>query len=315
MNLMQNETTALAVAASRPQFDMSPQTFEQALTFSDYLAKSDMVPKNYQGKAGNCLIAMQWGFEIGLKPLQALQSIAVINGKPSIYGDAGKALLLHHGCIIEEDDTEIIKKNGIARCTITRPNRRPVSRTFSLEDAKSAGLLNKDGPWKQYQSRQMAWRAFWFAARDAASDLLRGLNGAEEAQDIQPRDMGMADVVQPSKAEPTTWPDDLFAARLPEWLKAINAGRATADAVIAKAQTKHALTEAQLAAIRAPASKAEAADAGPVVTFAQVADAIAKAETIDELAEAADLIGSVADAGHRTELTAKYQARLDQLTK
>src|SRR5882724_3760178 len=94
----QSENTALA-AVARQQFDLSPQSFEQALTFSQYLADSEMVPKAYRGKAGDCLVAMQWGYEVGLKPLQALQSIAAINGKPGLYGDAGKAILLAAGCI------------------------------------------------------------------------------------------------------------------------------------------------------------------------------------------------------------------------
>ena len=31
-------------------FDLSPRHFEQALTFSTYLADSDMVPKDFKGK-------------------------------------------------------------------------------------------------------------------------------------------------------------------------------------------------------------------------------------------------------------------------
>lgn len=76
------------------QFDLSPQNFEQALTFSNYLAESDMVPKDFKGKPGNCLIAMQWGAELGLKPLQSLQNLAVINGRPALWGDAVIALVL-----------------------------------------------------------------------------------------------------------------------------------------------------------------------------------------------------------------------------
>ena len=65
-----------ALTTKTSTFDLSPQTFDQALTFSQYLADSDMVPKDYKGKPGNCLIAMQWGAEVGLKPLQALQNLA-----------------------------------------------------------------------------------------------------------------------------------------------------------------------------------------------------------------------------------------------
>ncbi|HDR9081280.1 TPA: hypothetical protein QDA98_003891 [Burkholderia vietnamiensis] len=167
-------------------FDLTPRSLDEAMTFAEQLSKSEIVPKAYRGKPADCLIAMQWGFEIGLKPLQALQSIAPINGKPNLYGDAGKALLLAAGCIIEEDDIELVQQAQRARCRITRPGRPPVERTFSVENAKTAGLWGKEGPWRSYPWRQMAWRAFWFAARDAASDLLRGMGGAEEAMDYEP---------------------------------------------------------------------------------------------------------------------------------
>ncbi len=178
-----------AAQQQRQAFSLAPQNLTEAMKFAEMMAASELVPKAFKGKPGDVLIAVQMGAEVGLAPMGAIQNIAVINGKPGIYGDAGKAILLAAGVIIEEDDIEIVKKNGIARCRITRPGRPPVERTFSIENAQKAGLWNKDGPWKQYPERQMAWRAFWFAARDAAADLLKGLGGAEELVDIEPREI------------------------------------------------------------------------------------------------------------------------------
>lgn len=264
----------------RQQFDLSPQTFEQALTFAQYLADSDMVPKNFRGKPGDCLVAMQWGYEVNLKPLQALQSIAVINGKPGLFGDAGKAILLAAGCDIDEDDTEVVKKNGRARCKITRPGRTPVERTFSVEDSKTAALWNKEGPWRTYPFRQMAWRAFWFAARDAASDLLRGLAGIEELGDIPEKHMGMADEVprQPGATEQPqqpTWPDDAFNLQFPRWEKAVLGGLKSVDDILALAKSKGALTEAQersVRAIKAATVQEPAAEPDPFVTDMEAAE-------------------------------------------
>lgn len=317
MNHSPSEALAVQSAIKPAQFDLSPQTFEQALQFAEYLAASELVPKQFRGKPGDCLIAMQWGYEVDLKPLQALNSIAVINGKPGLYGDAGKAILLSKGCIIDEDDIAVIKQLGRGRCKITRPGRPPVERTFSLDDAKVAGLLGKDGPWKTYPQRQMSWRAFWFAARDAAADLLRGFPGAEESMDIPAeRFMGQADVVEPAaQAEPTTYPADQFAKNLGAWRAAIAAGKATADAVIAKAGTKGVLTDEQKAAIRAPATPASqpVADVAPKVTYAQVADKLNAAKDVDALNTAADLIGEVADADQRKELSAIFDTRNTEL--
>lgn len=168
-------------------FDLTPRTLDEAIRLAELISKSELVPPAYQDKPANVMIAVQMGQEVGLKPLAALQNIAVINGKPGLYGDAGKALLLGRGFGIEEMDAEAIKKGGLARCTITRPGHAPVTRTFSIEDAKTAGLWGKVGPWTEYPSRQLAWRAFWFAARDAAADVLKGLGGGEELED-QPRE-------------------------------------------------------------------------------------------------------------------------------
>jgi hypothetical protein len=256
MNTAISESTSLALAP-RHQFDLSPQTFEQALTFAGYLAESEMVPKQFRGRPGDCLIAMQWGYEVNFKPLQALQSIAVINGKPGIYGDAGKAILLAAGCIIDEDDTEVVKRTGRGRCKITRPGKPPCERTFSVDDAKAAKLWEKEGPWRTYPHRQMAWRAFWFAARDCAADLLRGMGGAEEAIDVG---TVTAEVVAnpPSRAESLAPYSEVdFERNLPVWRSLIDNGKKSADDIIAMVATKGTLTEAQRAAIRGTNAQAK----------------------------------------------------------
>ena len=75
---------------------LAPANMTEAIEFSKMLAQSEMVPKNYQRKPQDVLVCIQWGYEVGLQPLQALQNIAVINGKPSIYGDAALALVKNH---------------------------------------------------------------------------------------------------------------------------------------------------------------------------------------------------------------------------
>lgn len=188
------------------QIDLSPQTFEQALTFSQHLAESDLVPKDFKGKPGNCLIAMQWGAELGLKPLQALQNLAIINGRPALWGDAVIALVRSSpACeyVIEEDD------GNTATCKVKRRGEPEQIRTFSMKDAAQAGLTGKQGPWTQYPKRMRQMRARAFALRDVFPDVLRGMPVAEEVMDT-PRDMGPADVVQPSTTT-TAVPADLVA--------------------------------------------------------------------------------------------------------
>ena len=163
----------------------APATLTEAVQFSEMLASSSMVPRAYQGKPQDVLVCVQWGYEMGLAPMQALQNIAVINGKPSVYGDAAMALV--QASPVCEDVEEYFEDEGttnpVAVCVAKRKNRKPVIAKFSVEDAKRAGLWGKQGPWSAYPKRMMQMRARGFALRDAFPDVLKGMITAEEAQD------------------------------------------------------------------------------------------------------------------------------------
>jgi hypothetical protein len=181
----------------------APQTMAEAMQFSETLAASSMVPRQYQGKPQDILVCVQWGLELGLAPMQALQNIAVINGKPSVYGDAAMALV--QASSVCEDVQEFFEGEGtanpIAVCIAKRRGRTPVTVRFSVEDAKRAGLWGKQGPWTQYPKRMMAMRARGFALRDAFADVLKGLITAEEAQDY-PTEQAPRDITPAKPANP-----------------------------------------------------------------------------------------------------------------
>jgi hypothetical protein len=171
-------------------FSLTPKTLEEAMKYSEMLARSSIVPKNYQGKAGDILVAVQMGHELGLKPIQSLQNIAVINGKPCIYGDACMALVKIHAEF--EDVTEHFDESlQAAICKIKRRGQTVHTSVFTIEDAKKAGLWNRQGPWTQYPKRMLQMRARGFALRDAFPDALQGLILAEEAHD-HPKEIEIA---------------------------------------------------------------------------------------------------------------------------
>ena len=170
---------------SRPGGALAPANMGEAMKFSELLANSDMVPKDFKGKPANVLVAVQWGYEVGLGPLQAVQNIAVINGRPSIWGDAAMALVRGHPAC--ESIREGVDGDGDARhgfCEVKRKGQPVERRTFSVTDAKKAGLWNKSGPWQQYPDRMLQLRARGFAIRDVFPDALRGVITREEAEDM-----------------------------------------------------------------------------------------------------------------------------------
>lgn len=133
------------------------------------------------------LIAIQMGLEVGLPPMTALRNIAVINGRPTIWGDTLLALVERSGKL--EDMLEEVTGEGdqmVATCTIKRKGRpTPIVRTFSATEAIKAGLWSKD-IWKKYSRRMLAMRARAFAIRDAFPDALGGFLLREEAEDHTP---------------------------------------------------------------------------------------------------------------------------------
>lgn len=234
-------------------YQMVPSSFDEAVKISKMLAASELVPKDYRGKPENVFVAMQWGAEIGLKALQALQNIAVINGRPAVWGDAAIALVQNRpDC---EDVIESIEGSGDSRtatCTIKRKGRSPVVRTFTVGQSKTAGLAGKQGPWTQYPDRMLQMRARGFAIRDAFPDALRGLSLAEELQgveiDVTPARAVTAGTTRPALGGLT---DGEFDAKMAKWKLIVEGGLKTAQEMLDFVATKWELSADQKAKVLA----------------------------------------------------------------
>jgi hypothetical protein len=169
-----------------------------------------MVPKDFRGKdkIGNAIVAMQMGYELGLPPLQALQNIAVVNGRPALWGDAIPALVRSAPDFEDMIETSTPTE---ATCEIRRRGLTPVKVTFTEADAKRAGLWGKN-VWAQFPQRMLLMRARGFAARDAYADRLKGLAIAEEQGDVhndrptpsEPRRVGHGSTVPAADPAATT---------------------------------------------------------------------------------------------------------------
>jgi hypothetical protein len=332
-----NQLITQAQASAQFRLDLTPRNFDEAWRMAEILADSDMVPKDYRGKPGNCLIAMQWGAELGLHWLQAIQNIAVINGRPALWGDAMLALV--RASPLCEYVSETIEA-GRALCRVKRRGEPEQTREFTLEDAKSAQLLGKQGPWQQYTKRMLQMRARAWALRDVFTDVLKGIGMAEELRDVAPEQfMGMAEVVTPAAATPAASPATAATEVVPAWTDEQMAQRETkireffgkgktADDVIAFYATKATVTDDQQKRIRAlhaehvkakqepttidAATGETSAPAAP--RYADIAHQLVHATTIDDLNAAGDLIRFIADEDMRSELKAKFDKREQELT-
>jgi len=162
-------------------FAAVPTSMQEAMEMAKLIANSNLVPKAFQGKPGDVLVAMMWGAELEVAPFQALQNIAVINGRPTVWGDLVVALVQRSGKLdhlVREWD----EASQTATVRIKRKGFPEAVSTFSMNDAKRARLAEKD-TYRQYPQRMCMWRALTFAIRNEFSDVLKGMAIAEEAMD------------------------------------------------------------------------------------------------------------------------------------
>lgn len=160
---------------------MIPTDIDQAFRLANAIAMSGMAPKAYGTDPNKCFVGILAGAEVGLAPFTALQSIAVIGNNPAIWGDGALALIQSSGLLVDIEETD---DGHTATCAMTRKGKpTPIVRSFSMDDAKKAGLAGKSGPWTQYPQRMRQMRARSWAMRDGFADVLKGLHIAEEVRD------------------------------------------------------------------------------------------------------------------------------------
>lgn len=179
------------------QRGVSFTSLEDMFRFAKYVSASGLAPKGME-KPESILVALQMGAELGLTPMAALQNIAVINGRPSVWGDAMLAICRGSGMFDESQFKEAWfdeqgkelpahqrSKAASATCRVRRlPHGQVIEWGFSIDDAKKAGLWGKAGPWAQYPQRMLQMRSRSLALRDAFTDLLRGVLSSEECEGV-----------------------------------------------------------------------------------------------------------------------------------
>ena len=163
-------------AGARPR-PLVPRTLEEAGALAEVIAGSGLAPAGFDTPQA-CLIAILHGLELGLTPLAALQRLALIEGRPTLWGDGALALVRASGLCTAFRET--LEGSGPgdwqAVCTLRRRGEgRVIERRFSAEDARRARLWGKPGRGATIPSASLQMRARAFALRDGFADVLGGL--------------------------------------------------------------------------------------------------------------------------------------------
>lgn len=161
-------------------------SLEEIWRFAQFAARSQMVPQTFTNPSA-ALVAIQYGLELGLTPVAALQNIAVINGRPALNSETMLALAYSSGQLERFDEFfegEFPKEEFRAVCVVKRRGYSEVRREFSIADAMIAGLYGSESfAWKRWPKRMLQMRARSWALRDSFPDMLKGIRSVEELQD------------------------------------------------------------------------------------------------------------------------------------
>jgi hypothetical protein len=200
------------VSLGAPMTDM-----DEAYRLSKNLALASLMPDAIRGKPADVLALLMYGQDLGLSPMQAIQGIYVVKGKPQLSGTTWIALARRAGHKVR------IPESTDERCTIeiTRADDpdNPHRESFTLADAVKAGLCHlKDGkaflrdkngnplPWEAYTRTMLRNRAISTCAKFACPEVALGFGVegdydyiADAAAEVTPPEVEVETVVDPEK--------------------------------------------------------------------------------------------------------------------
>jgi hypothetical protein len=155
----------------------------ELMEYGKMFAESKVFPDVASAAQG--AIKILAGREVGLSPMQAINSFYFVNGKLGMMTQAMAALIKKSG----KYDYQILSQN-IEGCTIAffkinGEKEKLGESTFDKKMAAGAGIINKD-VWKNYPINMYFNRALANGARWYCPDAISGFYTVEELQDLEP---------------------------------------------------------------------------------------------------------------------------------
>ena len=186
---MSKSDTVTQLPTASPARGLAIQSWDDLVSRAKYLANSQLVPAQVRGKEADVAIILQMGLEVGLSPMQALQSIDVIQGKPGVKPEAQLGMI-YNACPDAVIEIEVDTKALVAKVSMARSkDRKPFVSVWDMARAKMLGLDQKDN-YKKQPATMLKWRAVGEAARTIFPDITRGMKNVfeydEEAQGTEP---------------------------------------------------------------------------------------------------------------------------------
>jgi len=142
---------------------------------AESLLKSGFLPSAIKTPE-QALAIILTGRELGIPAMAALNTINVIQGKPTISPQLMLALIERSGQL---EDIKIIADDTKATVTLKRKGRTAHTETFGRSEAQALGLASRDN-YKKQAAVMFKWRAIAACARVVFADVILGLYTPEE---------------------------------------------------------------------------------------------------------------------------------------
>lgn len=179
------------------------QEFQVAQRMAQALASSTIVPKDYQGNLGNCIIALEMANRLNTSPMMVMQNLYIVNGRPAWSSQYIVAMINASRKYKTElqYDLQGIGMNMICYAYAEDHNGHIVKGpTISMEMAKSEGWLDKNGSkWKTMPEVMIRYRAASFFGRLNCPDMIMGIYSTDEVVELGSdayRDIDPAEKIQ-----------------------------------------------------------------------------------------------------------------------
>lgn len=191
--------------AKRGEF-MPPAAWAQINEMAAKLSASGALPPSIKNGAQLGMVFLA-GFEAGMTPMESVQSFYIVNGRVTIFGDAVPRQLKRAGYKV----TWNVVSAEEASVTITAPDGQTYTESFTIEEAKQAGLLSKDN-WIKYPKDMLRWKCLGRAVRFFCPEVLFGTYIKEDIEaeivDVQPPKNAPV-VAPPTVVDATITPEQL----------------------------------------------------------------------------------------------------------
>lgn len=164
-------------------------SFELAQRAANALASSTIIPKDFQGNVGNCLIALELAHRLSISPFIVLQSLYIVHGKPSFSASFIIAQINSSGRYAESLQFKIEGKGDDKQCVAWTIDKNGVIQegpAVSIRMAKVEGWYQRNGSkWQTIPELMLRYRAATWFGRLYVPELLLGMQSQEELEDIR----------------------------------------------------------------------------------------------------------------------------------